>query len=379
MSAYLNMADIKAASGLSGVRMSPMFTDTGATLQAIAATKGIKFGATTPETWRTGAAPAGTDALFSNNCEVLCAGVEFEGTRIQNVEGVFTFTQAQAVITKAIAAGKKLTWSHLFYPANDMAWVNTSTVTAGNYRAKIDAHVAAVAEFLQTSDGLGGTYLDHFIRIDVTNELIDGFTVNPNGYRTTAWYTAAAHNAYVYMFQSARAAWPTMKLGLGQDELETVPRGDSYATKHATNFLAALTQLLAVGAPIDVVDAQGHFKLSNRFDAAAARAQFDAYVALGVGITISELDCRIGDNGSALLLNLSSYEYQRRQAERIYQWLKVILPYIVGNELIVWMLADNFNTWFTGEAPTLYSYSGGVYSTKLQYDAVRRALLELDV
>lgn len=314
--------------------------------------------------------------LLTTQADVWTFDNDFQPAAIQPEEGVFNLAPAAAAIARARAAGKAWRLHSLVYPTHDMPWINETTLTAGTYRAIIDAHVDAIASIPGVE-----TALD----IDVTNELFDGLNTLPGGYRPNPWYTASEPGTVAdsspvagifdgpdwvaYLFLKARATFPTTPLYLCHDQTEQITSG--YHVAHNANILNFLEKGLAAGLPIDGLNMQAHLSLTRGFDAPKLRAFMGAVKALGLRIMIGELDCRTGDDSFA---SYSTDDYDRRCAGLIRRFLDVALAFLEpGDAVVSWGLSDIRHPWTQGERPLPFDV---FHQPKHHYAAIRDALKE---
>jgi endo-1,4-beta-xylanase len=326
-----------------------------ALIRDAAAARGLKFGvATKPEFLD--ATPA-LWTLIQEQATLLVPETAFQPANIQNVEGVFTFTKADAFIAYANAAGLPYRMpAGMIYPAHDMAWVSTNDgsgvitptldgegnprLHAGNWQSTIDAHLEAIK-----GHGIEPT------TINVSNELID--PLQTDGWRRHPWYTATNGPGWlIYAFNKARELWPNTPLGLCQDITEQAP--DSYYTGIRSWFLTNLQVLLDAGAPIDFVDLQGHLSFARGYNPLSHRTFLEAVRAKGLQIIVGEMDIRTGNSGYHVPGNYPDGTYDAKAAYMISQYLDTILPFVNGGEFVVWGLSDLYNAWGASERPLIY-------------------------
>lgn len=346
---------------------------TGTSIKDIAASRGIRFGmAFTTSTLNADPAYA---ALVAAQADAYTPENDMKPGNIQATQGVFTFTAADAFAAKAQADGKSFRIHLLMYPAHDMPWVSTSTVTGSTYQGLIDSHFGAIA---------ARPWAQQAADIDVINEVVDN-----TGLRSFPWTIASAANpfqipgkpalnnpaasAYLYAFYRARQLFPSAKLYFCHDGTEQLP-SDGFNDARASQILTVLQDLLQAGAPIDGMSIQGHLSFRKGTTATATRTFIRNVKALGLKVIVSEFDTRTGNVSPYIAANYSTTEYDRFAAEQSKQVLDVIVPEIDGGYFYVWTPTDKYSSWEAGERPGLYDAN---LAQKPLYTALRNVFLGL--
>jgi endo-1,4-beta-xylanase len=344
-----------------------------AELRSIAAAKGICFGAALPPADKLAANPDYA-ALLRREAAIYVADTDMQPSRIQDVEGVFTFAAADGFAARALSEGKRFRLHQLLYAVRDMAWVNTTTVNAGNWRQKIDAHFEAVA---------ARWWAQLAVNIDVVNEIMDAAETATGGYRPNTWYQAAGGPAYLtYAFQKARTLWPQTPLFVCHDHTEQIT--DGYHDSHAANILSMLESRLADGAPIDGLNTQAHLTIRLGFDPVKLRNFLSDVASLGLKIMIGELDIRTGYKAGSQedTPPPSSYSatfYDQRAADIVKRYLDIALPFVGNEPVLCWGLSDRISPWVPpdaaeGERPHPFDET---LQKKPLYRAIRAAFEDL--
>ena len=316
------------------------------TIKDSAATLGLKFGvAYKPDD------PNDTTAyrnLVLSEASLLIPEAAALATTWCTARATYDFTRMDQFL--AIAQGAGLPWkvpSGFIYPAHDMSWVNTSTVTSANWQAIIDELVARFKLYCDTKNS-------YPVAINASNELTDPTT--GDGWRRNPWYTATAGPGWlVYLIQKLKATFPGIPIGLCQDQLEQPDgsaQGDHYGTDLQAAFLNNLDTLIAAGAKPDYVDAQGHLRDDRGWKPVAFRTLLASIRAKGIKLVAGEIDYRMGTPA-----NYSTAAYDRRVAESISQYLDVLIPNLDGGLIAAWTIGDTFNSWGATQRPTLYDTS----------------------
>ncbi|WP_158025944.1 endo-1,4-beta-xylanase [Pararhizobium arenae] len=344
-----------------------------AELRSIAAAKGICFGTALPPADKLAADPAYA-ALLRREAAIYVADTDMQPSRIQGVEGVFTFTAADGFAARAVSENKKFRIHQLLYAVRDMAWVNTTTVNAENWRNKIDTHFAAIAT---------RWWSQLAVNIDVVNEVMDAAQIATDGYRPNTWYQAAGGPGYItYAFQKARELWPQTPLFVCHDHSEQIT--DGYHESHTANILSMLESQLAAGAPIDGLNTQAHLTIRLGFDAVKLRSFLSDASSLGLKIMIGELDIRTGyktgsQEDTAPPSAYSATSYDRRAADIVKHYLDIALPFVGSEPVLCWGLSDRISPWIPPDAEE--GERPHPFDTNLQpkplYRAIRAAFEDL--
>jgi endo-1,4-beta-xylanase len=338
-----------------GVPRIGQTTPTATLIKTAAAARGIKFGAAVNMTDINADAPY--KALVEAQCSILATSNGFTGNSFEQVQGVFTNTRPRAFVTYADSVGLPFRWpAGLIYPAHDMDWVsendgtNINPVLDGNGDPNIRAatYAAEIDNFLNYLEG--EEWVGRCTTINVSNELI-----NPDeadGWRRHPWYNATSGPGWLeYLFDGVHTRWPNVPLGLCQDLTEQLGESGSYFHRLAWTFVDKLEDLLTAGVPISYVDLQGHMTIARGYNPVLHKEFLTAIRALGLDITVGELDIRTGDTGLFVPGSYTPYELDRQSSYMIEQYCDTTLPFVNGGALLTWGLSDKYNAW-TATEPT---------------------------
>jgi GH35 family endo-1,4-beta-xylanase len=219
---------------------------------------------------------------------------------------------------------------------------------------------------------------------DVVNEAINersnfgggsagGSDGTPENLRLSPWYRAIGPEYLTYAYQFAHEADPDAELYYNDYNIE---RGE----KHK-NSLALLKRLLGEGAHITAVGIQGHWSLGNLPYADLDQAISD-YQALGLKVSISELDITLGGlgggqfnattrpAGAAAIASTSRPSTQRfrfsarttpptteelnKQAEAYAKFFEIFEKHKGVIERVTFWGLNDARSWRSGQAPLLF-------------------------
>lgn len=278
-------------------------------------------------------------ALVDREASLITFMNDMKPRRVQQVQGVFDFTNADAGAAWAIEHNKAFRVLPLMWPVFDMPWVSEETVTAETWQEITDLLFEAYA-------ARPWARLAH--SIDVANEISD--PLQSDGFRRHAWFNAGGPEWLVYSFRRAAELFPAATLYLCQDMQEQlIPGFDAFGA-----FLKVVDYLLDAGAPIDGVNLQGHLIFSKRWHADAFRAHLEALRSRGLLIVAGEVDVRTGNEGPFTPANYSAAGYDAIAAEMLAQYLEILSPHVTGGEVSVWGLSDRYGAWGDDERACLF-------------------------
>lgn len=325
--------------GGSAVLVSPALGQDMRSLRAIAASRGIVFGAAA-------ASYELKDAdfvpLLLRDAAQLVPEYEMKRDLVEPQPGRYDFSGLDALSAFArrnglSLRGHPLVWWHL-----NPQWL-------------MDALAARRDETLMT--GYIQTLLRRYplVSVDVVNEAIaeDG-----TGLRPSPWLTAFGPRYLDMAFHAARAAAPNTRLVYNDYGCEW---GSGDRTRAAC--LKLLDGLLARRAPVDALGLQGHlWAFGDRTDQRKLRAFLAEVQARGVAILVTELD--VDDTGGPS--DIAARD--RAVADEARRFLDVMLDCPATSTVMAWNLSDRYV-----DAPTDWKLKlRGWRYRKTPYDAQMR-------
>ncbi|WP_246158029.1 endo-1,4-beta-xylanase [Catellatospora sichuanensis] len=270
--------------------------------------------------------------LLAKHFNSVTAGNAMKWDATEPTEGVFTYTDADAIVAFA-RANAMLVRGHTFVWHNQTpAWVfndangQPMTATAANKTlllARLEAHIRAV----------GGRYAADVSAWDVVNEVID--ENQSDGLRRSTWYTITGLDYIRTAFRVARQVAPNAKLFINDYNTNVAAKRDKLY-----NLVA---QLKAEGVPIDGVGHQQHGNISWP-TGAETDSMIATFIPLGVEQQITEMDTSIYTSSSESFTTPPA-DRLTSQAARYKAWFDVYRKYKANiTSVTFWGLADD-ETW----------------------------------
>ncbi len=339
---------------------SPTPTPVATSLNAIAMTKGLRFGSTFA--WSAPGADAGSfanpdyAALLERDCGVLVPENELKWQRTRPTATTFDFARFDAMLdyaeSKRLAMrGHTLLWnSSRWYPG----WLNSYDFGASP-RAEAER---LLTEHIRT---VCRRYGGRIFSYDVVNETIEPGT---GAHRETSLNTAMGGGDAVcdLAFHVAKAESPAGTQLVYNDFMDW---GDGTAT-HRDGVLRLLEGFKARGVPVDALGVQAHIGPNTTEPAATLKSRqetawrrfLDDVVAMGYKLVITEFDV----NDRALPADIATRDRQVAEYARAY--LDVMFSYSQLRDVLAWGMSDRYN-WLNGFSPR----PDGVAKRASPYDA----------
>jgi endo-1,4-beta-xylanase len=324
------------------------------TLKGAAEAAGVLYGTVVNKYYLADATLA---AFVAGQNRILVAESEMKMNELQPTQGVFSFTDADAIASFAQNNGMALRFHALIWHNGLPAWA--SAAIASNWQSVMDAHISGVA----------GRYTVR--SCDVCNEVIgeDG-----SGWRTdSAWYQAAGSIDYVKRaFEKA-----AIHLPIGAKKMLAeygIIWGDDIEAKSAK--LVELATTLKAEGTIDGVSIQGHLALTsggNKINHANFADTLDALGALGLEVNITELDVANFDP----LHTETTFKMVSRDIVR--EVLEIWVASGLGGELLQWCIKQD-KSWmhdaFGGQYTQWPGAFNASYARNPLFYGIRQALTD---
>jgi len=200
---------------------------------------------------------------------------------IQPTQGVFDFTDTDALVNWATANGLEFRGHPLVWHTQAPAWLTDGTFDRDQMIDIMYAHI----------DGVMGHYAGKLPYWDVVNEAIadDG-----KDFRPTIWHDRIGANFIDLAFTHARAADPKAKLFYNDYNIEQ--KGNAKADR----VFEMLRDMKMRGIPIDGVGLQGHYFVEPDGgkrgvpNMQAIRDNMARYAEIGLEVQVTESDFRVG-------------------------------------------------------------------------------------
>lgn len=286
-------------------------------LARVAAANGLRFGSA----MRLDAlADPVVRELLIDNCATLTPELEFKWAAVAPAAGRYDFAAADRVAAFARAGSFRVRGHTLLWHRSIPAWAETAI--AG------DAGWTVVGDHIRAMMARYGAVVDEW---DVINEPIE-IGSRPDGLRSSGLLNAFGRDYIARALRDAHAAAPQARLLINEYDLE-YPIPAQQARRDA--MLALVRSLVGQGVPLHGVGIQAHLDLAKGpIDAVVLRTFLDAIGALGLTVSITELDVKERD------YILPAAQRDRAVAAQVAQFLTAVLPHRAVTSLSCWGLSD---------------------------------------
>ncbi|GJF33396.1 hypothetical protein KNE206_60960 [Kitasatospora sp. NE20-6] len=286
-------------------------------------------------------------ALLTKHFGSVTPGNSMKWDATEPTEGAFRYTDADAVVDFAAAAGIQVRGHTLVWHQQTPAWVfqdaagNAMTATPENKAlllSRLEQHIKAVA----------GHYKGKLSAWDVVNEVID--ETQSDGLRRSPWYQIAGPDYIADAFRAARQADPGAELCIN-DYNTTVP-----AKRQALYSL--VSSLRAQGVPVDCVGHQMHGNIDWP-SASDTTATIEQFAALGVDQQVTEMDVSVYTDSTSSYTTIPDSALTKQAAEYKALFAVYRSHRDAISSVTLWGLADD-NTWLNSfpvnrlDAPLLF-------------------------
>lgn len=302
----------------------------GQSLHALAAAKGMRFGAAMPHR-------ALGDGLYldllRSECGLIVSENEHKWAAIQPAQGVFNFAPADAMMAWAAEnglayRGHTLVWHHVQWLPR---WVNEyqfGANPAAEAEALLRAHVTTVAQ----------RYRGRISSWDAINEAVDH---TDGAIRETVFTRALGKEAANdLIFHIAREALPNEQL-VYNDYMSW----EAHSTTHRNGVLRLLEGFKARGVPVDALGVQAHIGSANTDNSVGFATQnerewrrfLDEVTAMGYDLLITELDV----HDRTLPADVAARDAEMARYLRGY--LDLMFSYRQLKDVLAWGMADHYS------------------------------------
>jgi endo-1,4-beta-xylanase len=224
------------------------------------------------------------NAIVAGEFSMITPANSMKMNLIQPTQGVFDFTDTDALVAWATANQLEFHGHPLIWHTQAPGWLNDGVFDRDQMIAIMNAHI----------DALMGRYVGKFPYWDVVNEAVEQ-TDGVWGYRSTVWHDRIGDDFIDLAFTRARAADPSAKLLYNDYNIEQLgnPKAD-----YVFDMVSAMKQR---GVPIDAIGFQGHYYVQPDGSTnqgipsiQAIRDNMARYADIGVDVHVTECDFRIG-------------------------------------------------------------------------------------
>jgi endo-1,4-beta-xylanase len=243
---------------------------------------------------------------------------EMKWDATEPTRNTFTFTRGDQIVDFAVANGMQVKGHTLVWHSQLPAWL-TSLTSASEVRAAMLNHIRALMEH----------YRGKVIVWDVVNEVFDD-----NGVLRDSVFNVTIGRTFIEeAFQAARDTDANVKLYYNDFDIEN-------AGAKADAAYAMLADFKARGIPIDGVGMQMHTRSTSEDPTLPEFvANLERILALGLEVTLSEMDVRVCDGGSLT-----------EQAARYHDIVAACVARPGCGAVTVWGITDKYS-WLNDRDP----------------------------
>lgn len=352
------------ASAIAAVPQNAIANAAPQSLGAIAAEKGILFGASFA-VHELDSAYAGPYAeIYERDAHILTSELEFKMTALRPTPDKLDFFDSDKLVAFAEKRQMKVRAHTLIWNDDLPDWIKA--LNNDGVESLLDLHIGSVI----------ARYQDRVAIWDVVNEPIGPWDQLPGNLRGGPYYAALGEGYIARAFRQARKLAPAAKLVLNEAQTET---DDANGETFRTSLLALLKRLKNDDVPVDAIGLQSHLKAEARYDFKAF-AQYAGEIAkLGYELHITELD--VNDTGIA-----GDAAARDKAVAGLYdRYLTAMLKLPAVKVVQLWQLSDR-TSWMRDPslAPRIRSQArplvyDDTFKKKPAWDAVARALAAAEV
>jgi len=293
--------------------------DASGSLGALAAEKGILFGASFATHELDGPRGADYAKMYIRDARILTSELEFKLGTLRPTPDKIDFYGADRLVDFAEANDMRVRGHTLIWNDALPDWVKDLSNDAA--RELLEAHIATVTT----------RYGNRVAYWDVVNEPIGPWDGNPGNLRGGPFYRALGEGYIKRSFDLARKFAPSATLVLNEAQTET---NDDNGATFRDSLLALLRRLKDQGAPIDAVGIQSHLRTAARYDFPAYAAYLQQIADMGYAIHVTEMD--VNDAG----LDGTITERDAKVAALYTAYLTEVLKLPAVKVVELWQLSD---------------------------------------
>ena len=300
--------------------LRPSLADETSSLRALAASRGLVFGAATGNYQLRERDFA---SAFLRDCAILVPEYELKRDLTEPERGRYDFSAADALLAFAQANGMLFRGHPLVWYDSNPPWLEAAVAGAADETIFTDFIRAAARHYAGRAHSW-----------DVVNEAIEPKDGRPDGLRNSFWLRKFGPRYIDDAFRAARDADPGVLLVYNDYGLEEYG-AEHDARRRAT--LKLLEGLIARGVPVGALGLQGHIMAFGQTVSQKKLAAFlSAVSAMGLRILITEHD--VDDSGGPI--DFTTRDSAVADASR--RFLDVTLDNRATIALLTWGLSDRF-------------------------------------
>ena len=276
--------------------------------------------------------------MLHKHFNILTAENAMKPMYLQGNPGVFTFETADKLTDAVLQAGMKMHGHTLAWHQQSPAWMNREGINRADAVENLTNHAKTVAAHFR----------GRVVSWDVLNEAVIDNPANPENWRAalrqTPWYKAIGPEYIEILFKAAREADPEAMLYYNDYNLDN--RNKALAVYNMVKEINEHNPNVGGRPLIDGIGMQGHYRVKTNPDNVAA--SLERFAALGVEISITELDVQAGVN------SIFTPEQALEQGVAYARLFALFRKYaaVVGR-VTIWGLDDG-SSWRRDTSPTLF-------------------------
>jgi endo-1,4-beta-xylanase len=308
-----------AGLGLTATSAIPLAAAEAKSLGALAAEKGILFGASFAVHELDRPYGARYAEIYERDARILTSELEFKMSSLRPAADKLDFTGADRLVDYATRRQMQVRGHTLIWNDDLPDWIKR--LTANEVEQLLETHLMTILE----------RYRDRVGIWDVVNEPIGPWDRQPGNLRAGPFLSALGEDYISRAFTLARGFAPNATLVLNEAQTET---DDQNGATFRSSVIALLKRLKDKGAPIDAVGLQGHLKFTASYDYAAITGFVSDIAALGFAVHITELD--VNDTGAPGPISARDAAV----ADLYERYLTAVLQVPAVKIVQLWQLAD---------------------------------------
>jgi len=330
---------------------TPVPVPSGTALYQLAAAKGITFGTCVNSQWFYGQTGSAYENILKSEFGMVVAENEMKVDAIEPSQNNFNFSNGDKLVNFARQNNMKVRGHTLVWHAQLPGWMNNWSGSRDGLIAAMNNHITKTMEH----------YKGKVAEWDVVNEACDD---SGNGLRRSVWTNKIGNDFIDIAFQTARKADPDALLFYNDYNIEDM----GAKSNTAYNMIKSMVER---GIPIDGVGFQCHFiNGMSTSQLNAIEQNIKRYAALGLQVSITELDIRMNDSEN----QNSGFQ---TQASNYKSLMEIALRNPNVKTFVVWGFTDKFS-WIPGTFPG--TGRGLIYDSNLSpkpaYNALKEALMK---
>jgi endo-1,4-beta-xylanase len=290
------------------------------TLGALAAAKGLLFGASFSTAELDNSYGADYAQIYQRDARVLTSELELKLAILRPSADTIDFAPADRLFDFAAKSNLAVRGHTLIWNDANPDWIKR--LGPGEAEHLLEAHIETVMD----------RYRGRVVQWDVVNEPIGPWDKLPGHLRGGVFYAALGEDYIDRSFQIARKADPKARLFLNEAQTES---DDENGRMFRDSFLALIKRLKDKGTPIDGIGLQCHIDSGRPYDFQRFAGFVEEIAALGYEIAVTELDV----NDRAFPAN--SARRDAATAGLYARFLAAVLPVKALKTLTLWQMADH--------------------------------------